>query len=100
MTNPEHWIDEVQADSLTSVNAGIAEYVRMTGTEDERKAFDFIADTLANYGLNTTLHLPTCLVSNPIRGELSVGSEGFRPPQTMPASPGCLSMPGAAPRLN
>ena len=73
MTGPEQWIDEVSVDNLTGVNAGIAEFVRMTGTEEERKAFDFIDETLRGYGLTTTLHLPTCLVSNPVAGGLDVG---------------------------
>ena len=72
MPGPEQWIDQVSADNLSAVNAGIARWVRMTGTEDERKAFDYIAETLDGYGLETKLHLPTCLVSNPVAGKLSV----------------------------
>ncbi len=41
MSSPESWIDEVASENLCAVNAGIAQWVRMTGTEDERKAFDF-----------------------------------------------------------
>ncbi|CAN5547045.1 M28 family peptidase [soil metagenome] len=77
MSSPESWIDEVSAENLKSVNAGIAEWVRMTGTADERKAFDFIDDTLRDYGLETTLHLPTCLVSNPVSGQLDVEGVDF-----------------------
>ncbi len=77
MSSPEQWVDEVSADSLREVNEGIARWVRMTGTEDERKAFDYIAEVLDGYGLETKLHLPTCLVSNPVAGELSVDGTEF-----------------------
>ena len=77
MSGPEQWIDEVSVDNLNAVNAGVAEFVRMTGTEEERKAFDFLTETLAGYGLETTLHWPTCLVSNPVAGQLVVGDESY-----------------------
>ena len=77
MAAPEQWIEEVAAASLADVNAGIARWVRMTGTEDERKAFDFIAATLAGYGLETKLHLPTCLVSNPMAGRLAIEGDAL-----------------------
>lgn len=77
MSSPEIWIDEVSADNLATVNEGIARWVRMTGTEDERKAFDYIAETLDGYGLETKLHLPTCLVSNPVAGKLSLDDQEF-----------------------
>lgn len=77
MSAPESWADEVSTDNLAEVNAGIAQWVRVTGTEDERKAFDYIAEVLGGYGLQTKLHLPTCLVSNPVAGKLSVDDEDF-----------------------
>lgn len=77
MPDPQAWIDEVSTDNLQAVNAGIAEWVRVTGTEDERKAFDYVQETVRGYGLETTLHLPTCLVSNPVSGTLTVGDMDF-----------------------
>ncbi len=77
MSSPQNWIDEVSQENLTSINAGIARWVRLTGTEDERKAFDFIASTLDSYGLATKLHEPTCLVSNPVSGNLDAGGVEF-----------------------
>ncbi|HLT18993.1 MAG TPA: M28 family peptidase [Thermomicrobiales bacterium] len=77
MSAPHEWIEEVSRDQLQAVNAGIARWVRMTGTEDERKAFDFIASTLEGYGLAITLHEPTCLVSNPVSARLQAGGQDF-----------------------
>ena len=77
MASPGNWIDDVSASNLADVNAGVAQWVRLTGTEDERKAFDYLSDTLSGYGLDTRLHLPTCLVSNPVAGKLSAANAAF-----------------------
>jgi len=66
------WIDEVSIDNAMDVTANIAQWVRLSGTDDERRAFDYIAETLRGYGLRTTLHEPTCLVSLPLAASLTV----------------------------
>lgn len=75
--NPAAWIDEVSEDAAMGNTAAIAQWVRLTGTEDERKAFDHIAEQLQSYGLRVLVHEPTCLVSLPISGSIVVGDEDF-----------------------
>lgn len=70
--NPEAWIHEVSIDNAMDVTATIAQWVRLSGSDDERKAFDYIDETLRGYGLRTTLHEPTCLVSWPLSASLAV----------------------------
>ena len=77
--NPATWIDEVSADEALRHTSEIAQWVRLSGTEDERKAFDYIDDVLSGYGLSTTLYLPTCLVSLPRRGAVVVGGRELTP---------------------
>jgi hypothetical protein len=76
---PASWIDEVSGDELMKHTTEIARWVRLSGTEDERKAFDYVAGVLQGYGLKTKLHLPTCLVSLPVSGSIRVGDETFEP---------------------
>lgn len=73
------WADEVSIDDAMQHTAEIARWVRLSGTDDERQAFDYIEATLRGYGLSTRLHLPTCLVSLPVSGALVVGDEEFVP---------------------
>jgi hypothetical protein len=77
MPSPHAWIDEVSQDELKAVNEGIAQWVRLTGTEDELKAFDFIARTLTGHGLEVRQHEPTCLVSLPLSASLQAGGRDF-----------------------
>lgn len=69
------WVDEVQIGQAMSHTAGIARWVRLSGTEDERKAFDYVADILQGYGLKTIIHEPTCLVSLPLSGSIQVAAD-------------------------
>src|SRR4029078_7513203 len=63
--NPASWIDEVSRDEALKHTAEIARWVRLSGSDDERKAFDYIDAALQGFGLKTWLHHPTCLVSLP-----------------------------------
>lgn len=74
-SGPAQWPADVQIDEAMANTAEIARWVRLTGTEDERKAFDFIDGKLKEYGLKTWFHEPTCLVSLPISGSVVVGSD-------------------------
>jgi len=78
-TNPAAWIDEVSTDEAMLHTAEIARWVRLSGTEDERKAFDYIDGVLQALGLKTWLHEPTCLVSLPVSGSLLVDDEDLVP---------------------
>jgi len=79
MADPAAWIDEVSADEAMAHTREIARWVRLSGSEDERKAFDYIARVLGGYGLTTTIHEPTCLVSLPLCGSLEVDGERLEP---------------------
>ncbi len=72
---PAQWVGEVQVDEAMANTAEIARWVRLSGTEDERKSFDFIDGKLKEYGLKTWFHEPTCLVSLPVSGSMAVGGE-------------------------
>lgn len=76
-SGPASWIDEVSTEKLIEYNAGIAQWVRLSGSEDERAAFDLIESWMRELGLQTTLHEPTCLVSWPLEGQLEVNGESF-----------------------
>lgn len=78
-TAPADWIDEVSSDRMMADTREIAQWVRLSGSEDERKAFDYIAETLQGAGLKTSLYEPTCLVSLPVSGEIVVDGESLTP---------------------
>ncbi|MEX1157410.1 MAG: M28 family peptidase, partial [Thermomicrobiales bacterium] len=79
MADPAAWIDEVSADEAMSHTRAIATWVRLSGSENERKAFEYIAETLRGYGLTTTIHEPTCLVSLPVSGRLDIDGLPIEP---------------------
>lgn len=76
-TKAVEWIDEVDRDRLMEVTGGIARWVRLSGSEDERKAFEYVADLMRDRGCEVTIHEPTCLVSLPVSAELIVDGESF-----------------------
>lgn len=71
------WVDEVDIQQAMTNTAEIARWVRLSGSDDERKAFDYIDARLQEYGLNTWFHTPTCLVSLPVSGALVVGDDAL-----------------------
>jgi hypothetical protein len=73
------WIDEVIVDEAMRHTSEIARWVRLSGTDDERNAFEYVAETLRGYGLSTRIHEPTCLVSLPVAGSLVIAGEHFLP---------------------
>lgn len=71
------WIAEVDSDRLMEATAGISRWVRLSGSTDERKAFDYVADVMREIGCDVTLHTPTCLISIPGSARLSVNGDEF-----------------------
>lgn len=71
-TGPEAWVREVDVADAMGTTASVAQWVRLSGAEDERKAFEFLAEKLRGFGLTTTFHEPTCLVSWPLSASLAV----------------------------
>lgn len=76
---PRAWIDEVTADRLMQDTAAIAQWVRLSGSDDERQAFEYIAATAREIGLETHLYEPTCLVSLPVSGSVVVEDQPLTP---------------------
>lgn len=78
-TDVSTWVGEVSVDEAMRHTAEIAQWVRLSGTDDERKAFEYVAEVLRGYGLSTIIHEPTCLVSLPLSGSLAIGDDTFVP---------------------
>ena len=74
-SGPAAWTAEVSIDDAMTNTAEIARWVRLSGTDDERKAFDYINGVLQGYGLTTWMHEPTCLVSLPLSCSVVVDRE-------------------------
>lgn len=63
----------VTPERLMADTEEIARWVRLSGTEEERAAFDHVEKTLGDLGLRTMLHSARAYVSLPEGAELSVG---------------------------
>lgn len=77
-TTIEPVLERVSADLLMEYTANISQWVRLSGSEDERKAFDYIDQTLKSWGLTTQSYAPLSLTSWPISASLVVNGESFR----------------------
>ena len=71
-----HVVADVSADTLLEYTRNIAEWVRLSGSEDEQKAFDYIDQTLTSWGLTAESFHPVCLVSLPVAASLTVSGSG------------------------
>ncbi len=65
----------VSAERLMADTEEIARWVRLSGTEEERAAFDHVEKTLDGLGLRTTRHVARAYISLPESAELSVEGE-------------------------
>jgi len=64
--------DTVSAEELMASTRTIAQWVRLSGTEDEAKAFDWIESKLKEYGLETRRYSHPALVSWPESASLTL----------------------------
>lgn len=69
-------LTEVSADQLMEYNTNIAQWVRLSGSEDERKSFDYIAAVVESWGIRFERFNPICLVSLPGPATLTVTDTG------------------------
>jgi hypothetical protein len=69
-------IDAVSADELMDSTRAIAQWVRLSGTEDEAKAFDWIEAKLNGFGLDTHRYSHAALVSWPESASLELLTDG------------------------
>jgi len=63
---------QISTDHLWETNQRIAQWVRHSGTEEERAAFAYVQQTLDEYGLQTTLLEHPALVSYPLAASLAI----------------------------
>lgn len=52
--------------------------VRESSSDDERVAFDYIAERLSELGVDHTMHMPELFLSVPVKSSLVVGDRSFR----------------------
>ncbi|PKR77918.1 hypothetical protein CEY16_08310 [Halalkalibacillus sediminis] len=70
-------IGEVDQHRLMEYTSSIAQYERLSGTEDEMKAFEYIKETLESFGLFPNLVEQQAYISLPRSASLSCDSESF-----------------------
>src|SRR5215211_1068336 len=71
----DHIVGSVSGERLMADTEEIARWVRLSGTEEERAAFDYVQKVLGDLGLRTTRHAARAYVSLPDGAELSIGGE-------------------------
>ncbi len=64
--------EAVSADRLMADTEAIARWVRLSGTDDEAKSFDYVEDVLRELGLETTRYLGQGYISLPESAHLGV----------------------------
>src|SRR5947209_10082723 len=67
-------IEAVSADELMASTRAIAQWVRLSGTEEEAKAFDWIENRLKEFGLETRRYAHPALVSWPESASLTLAT--------------------------
>src|SRR5215213_9237518 len=68
-------VGSVSGERLMADTEEIARWVRLSGTEEERAAFDYVEKVLGDLGLRTARHAARAYVSLPDGAELSIGGE-------------------------
>lgn len=69
-------VDDASSDRLMDYTRNISQWVRVSGSDDEQKAFDYIDETLRSWGIETISYNPVCLVSLPIAASLTLTESG------------------------
>ncbi|HEV2439009.1 MAG TPA: M28 family metallopeptidase [bacterium] len=69
--------DAVSPTKLMQFTRGVAKWVRLSGSEDEAKAFDYVEETLRGFDLDVRRETHDALVSWPISASLeTIGQDG------------------------
>ncbi len=71
-------VEAVLREQLMNYTRGIAQWVRLSGTEDERKAFEYVAEQLRQLGVESHLYLGFGYISLPRGAALRVGQKELR----------------------
>jgi N-acetylated-alpha-linked acidic dipeptidase len=69
-------VKQVSRDKLWETNSRIAEWVRISGSQDERESIEYIKGLLEAYGLRTTWLDHPALISYPVESKLQVVDGG------------------------
>jgi len=69
-------LDAIDVEQAWSLVEHIVQTVRLSGTEDERKAFDGIIARLEQWGVPYTLHEPECFISHPLAATVRIAESG------------------------
>lgn len=72
-TTEKSIIEAVSRERLMADTEAIARWVRLSGNEEEKKAFDYAEDELRKMGLETTRYSGSTHISLPVSAELTVG---------------------------
>ncbi|MEZ4862070.1 MAG: M28 family peptidase [Caldilineaceae bacterium] len=83
MTTEAHLLTQVSSTQLWQTTSTLAQWERHSGTASERMAFDYVQQTLNDYGLRTTLLEHPALVSYPLDATLAVLDAQGNPVQTI-----------------
>ncbi|PIH60728.1 M28 family metallopeptidase [Paenibacillus sp. LK1] len=70
-------LHEIDRDFLLEYNRQIAKEIRLSGSEEELRAFHYIKEQLEDFGLTTELTFDKAYISIPVSAELKVGSISF-----------------------
>ncbi|OAX49070.1 Aminopeptidase YwaD [Paenibacillus sp. AD87] len=70
-------VHEIDRDLLLEYNRQIAKEIRLSGSEEELRAFHYIKEQLEDFGLTTELTFNKAYISIPVRAELKVGGISF-----------------------
>ncbi len=71
-------VEAVSREQLMTYTSGIAQWVRLSGTQEERNAFEYVADQLRQLGVEPHLYLGFGYISLPRSAALRVGQQELR----------------------
>ena len=89
-------LDSINLDTAWPVVEQFSKIVRLSGSPEERKAFEILTGHLDRWGIKYTLHEPECFISWPLGATLVVSHLGLLLWETRYVS-ASLAFPGLKP---
>ena len=71
-------LESLSPDEPWSMIERFTSLVRESSSEDERTAFNYIAERLSALGIPHTMHMPELFLSVPVRASLVIGGKSYR----------------------
>ena len=71
----EHLLQQVSKSKLMAYTQTISKEVRLSGSEEELRAFHFARETLAEFGVASELHFHDAYISLPVKSQLVVADQ-------------------------